>query len=159
MESRDLFRKEGDGKGYYERCGAEAGVAALSQIFAMFSEDEGRHAEALHALQSGARVDLAQSNTVDGARCLLRYLSVQDAALAQFNGDLAAFGCAMDFEAASVRFYGRLAREAVPGLEKELFLKIAAEDEVHFTLLEHMRELLEPAHRKDGRKEGGPDAH
>ena len=146
MESKDVvLRKAGDGKGYYERCGAEAGVPGLSRIFAMLSEDELRHADALRAQQSGARVELSHSGTLDGARFILRRLSFQKAALAQFNGDLSSYLSAMDFEAASVRLYGQLAREAEHHWEKELFQKIAAEDEIHFTLLEHMRELLAPA--------------
>ena len=157
MDSRDaVLRKACDGKGYYERCGAESGIPELSRIFAMLSEDELRHADALRSQQSGARVELAHSPTLDGARFILRGLSVQDAALAQFNGDLSPYDCAMDFEAASVRLYGQLAREAEHHWERELFLKIAAEDEMHFTLLEHMRELLEPAHAAG--PDGVPDA-
>jgi hypothetical protein len=152
MESRDVvLRKAGEGKGYYARCGAEAGIPGLSRIFAMLSEDELRHADALRAQQSGARVELAHSTTLDGARSILHRLAVQGAA--QFNGDLASFHRAMDFEAASVRLHGQLAREAQHAWERELFLKIAAEDEMHFTLLEHMRELLEPVHA-----DGGSDA-
>ena len=151
MEPQDLvLRKVDDGKGYYERCGAEAGIPGLRRIFAMLSEDELRHAEALRAQQNGARVELARSSTLDGARFILRQLSVQNAALEQFNGDLDSYVCAMDFEAASVRLYGQLARDAVNHWEKELFLEIAAEDEVHFTLLEHMRELLAPTRAADG---------
>jgi rubrerythrin len=151
MESSDVvLRKAGDGKGYYERCGAEAGIPGLSRIFAMLSEDELRHAAALRALQNGARVELAHSTTLDGARSILHRLAVQGAAPTQFNGNLASFHSAMDFEAASVRLHGQLAREAQHAWEKELFLKIAAEDEMHFTLLEHMRELLEPLHSADG---------
>jgi bacterioferritin (cytochrome b1) len=160
MESWDVvLRKAGEGNGYYERCGAEAGVPGLSRIFAMFSEDEMRHAEALRAHQSGARVELAHSTTLDGARFILRRLSVQDSALEQFNGDLASYVCAMDFEAASVRLYGQLAREAQHHWERELFMKIAAEDEMHFTLLEHMRELLEPCCRAGGGGDGVTDAN
>jgi hypothetical protein len=159
MESRDVvLRKAGEGRGYYERCGAEAGVPGLSRIFAMLSEDELRHAEALRAQENGTPVELAHSTTLDGARFILRNLSLQGASLAQFNGDLASYRCAMDFEAASVRLYGQLAREAKHGWEKELFLKIAAEDEMHFTLLEYMRELLEPVPCDRGLN-GVTDAH
>ena len=151
MDSKDLLlRKSGEGKGYYDRCSAEAGVPGLSRIFAMLSEDELRHADALRAHQSGTRVELAQSGTLDGARFILRDLSVQQEPLEQFHGDLASYLYAMDCEAASVRLYGQLAREAKDHWEKELFLKIAAEDEMHFTLLEHMRELLEAPLGADG---------
>ena len=154
-----VLRKEGDGKGYYERCGAEAGVPGLSRIFDMFSRDEVRHADALRALVKGARVELAQSQTLDGAKCILRRLSVQDAPLSTFHGNLGSYGCAMDFEAASARACGKLALEAPSSWEKELYLKIAADDEMHFTLLEHIRELLESASRAGGGEVGGGDAN
>lgn len=144
MDSRDMvLRKEGDGKGYYERCGAEAGIAGLESIFRMFSEDEVRHADALRALQSGARVELSNSETLTGAKTILRRLSVQERALTSFNGDLGSYRHAMQFEAISVKVCGKLAKAALSGWERELFLRIAAEDEIHFTLLEHMHELLQ----------------
>lgn len=137
-----VLRKEGDGKGYERFC-AEAGIADLSQIFAMLSEDEKRHVDALRALQSGGRVDLVRSSTLDGARHILRRLSVEETALCGFNGDLHRYIAAMDFEAATARACGELAREASHSWERELFQKIAEEDEIHFTLLEQLRELLE----------------
>jgi len=144
MDSREMvLRKEGDGKGYYERCGAEAGIAGFTSIFRMLSEDEVRHADALRALQSGARVELSDSDTLDGAKRILRSLSVQDKGLSRFNGDLGCYRHAMQFEAISARVCGKLAQEAPNGWERELFLRIAAEDEIHFTLLEHMHELLQ----------------
>lgn len=152
MDSHDVvLNKTGDGIRYYERCGVEAGIPALSRIFAMLSEDERRHGEALRAWHTGATVDLPQSKTLEGARFLLRHLAVQGG-LERFNGDLDNFGRAMQFEAASVRLYGQLAREAQHHGERELYAKIAAEDEIHFTLLEQMRELVEalPEEPSDG---------
>lgn len=160
MNAKDVvLRKEGDGKRHYQRCGAEAGIPGLSRIFDMFSEDEMRHVDALRALQSGARVDLAQSQTLDGAKGILRRLSVQETALSSFNGDLRSYGSAMDFEAASARLCGQLAREAVQGWERDLFLKIAAEDEMHFTLLEYICELLEPVSGGGPSEPGVSDAN
>jgi rubrerythrin len=160
MNSRDVvLRKEGDGKGYYQRCGAEAGIPGLSRIFNMLSEDETRHADALRALQDGGRVELPHSPTLHGAQSILRRLSIQEAALSDFNGDLRAYGSAMDFEAASARACGQLAREALHGWERDLFLKIAAEDEIHFTLLEHICDLLKPAPCAGAGEAGVPDAN
>jgi len=145
-----VLRKSGEGKGYYERCGAEAGIPGLSRIFAMLSEDEQRHADALRARESGAVVELDHSTTLVGARCILRHLSVRQMPLAQFNGNLASYVCAMDFEAASARLYGQLAQTAEEHWEKELFRRIAAEDEMHFTLIEQIRELFESSPGADG---------
>lgn len=159
MDSKDvLLKKQWDGKGYYERCGEEAGVAGLTSIFRMLSEDELRHADALRALLSGARVELPDSGTLDGAKLILRTLSVQGEALTRFNGDLSSYRHAMRFEATSARACGRLAREAPCGWERDLFLKIAADDEIHFTLLEHIEELLQHAPGAESPERGVPGA-
>lgn len=160
MNSSDVaFQKEGDRRGYYQRCGAEAGIPGLTRIFDMLSEDEVRHAKALQALQDGMQVELPHSATLEGAKTILRRLSVQEAALSGFNGNLNCYGSAMDFEAANVRLCGELAREAVHGWEKELFLKIAAEDEIHFTLLEYICDLLKAGLPACGGDAGVSDAN
>jgi rubrerythrin len=160
MDSRNvLVRKEEDGRGYFERCGAEAGIPELSRIFAMMSEDEVRHADALRALQREARVDLSHSTTLEGAKPILRRLFAEQAAVSGFSGDLGAYGAAMDFEATNARLCAELARQASHHWERELFLTIAAEDEIHFTLLEEMRELLEPASGLSGMEGRGSDGN
>lgn len=139
-----MLRKEEDGKGYYQRFGAEAGIPELSEIFAMMGDDEVRHADALRALQREARVDLPRSATLEGALPILRRLESRKISLANFSGDITAYGAAMANEAATARLCGELARQASHRWDRELFLKIAADDEIHFTLLEQMRDLLEP---------------
>lgn len=160
MEMRKgALGKERDGKGYYLRCGAEAGVPEVSRIFEMFSEDETRHADALRALQSGGQVELPQSPTLEGAKPILRRLAFEDAARSCFKGDLRVFGSAMDFEAANVRRFGKLAAETDDALQRDLYLKIAAEDEVHFTLLEYMYDLLQPSEAGSAGKSGANDGN
>ncbi|QXE91447.1 ferritin family protein [Geomonas subterranea] len=142
MDSRDMvLRKEGDGIGYYERCSADAGDGGFSTIFRMFSEDELRHAGALRALRAGGRVDLPRSPTLQGARSILRRLSIEE--LSSCRGDLGVYRNAMQFEALSARACSELAREALHPWEREMFQTMADEDEMHFTLLEEMQELLE----------------
>ena len=139
--------KEADGQGHLRKCLAETGIQELHGIFDMLSADELRHAEALRALQYGARVELPQSPTLDGAREILRRFSVRCSGLSTPNGDLLAYLGAMDFESSTARACSQLARKADSGWERDLLQRIAEEDEIHFTLLEHIREtLLEPDH-------------
>ena len=143
MNTKDVvLRKEGDGKLQYQKCSAEAGIAGVSRIFDMLCDDEMRHADALRCLQNGVRVELEQSPTLEGARRILRTLSMRDRASTSFHGDLSRYLSAMDFESTSADLCCQLARQADSGWQKELCLKIAAEDEMHFTLIEQIRELL-----------------
>ena len=82
--------------------------------------------------------------TLEKARFMLRRLAVADGPPSGPPEELEVFCRAMDFEADSADAYTRLAQQS-SGWQKELFMGIAAEEEIHFTLLEHLRELLEPA--------------
>lgn len=149
-----LFKKEGDGRGYYQRFGDEAGIAGFASIFRMFSEDELRHADALRALQEGGPVALPASGTLEGATPILRRIAVQGEAHSRFLGNPGSYWRAMQFEALSARALERLAGEASEGWERELFLAMAADDEVHFTLLEQMQELVEGEAVRTGVRDG-----
>lgn len=138
-----LLRKERE-KEVYQRCSSNAVLPELSRIFALLVQDETRHLEALRGLQEERRVDLAPSKTLEDAKAILRRLSVEERELSRFRGDLRSFTSAMDFEAGCARVCGKLANETTEGWKKELLSKIAAEDEMHFTLLEEIHELLEP---------------
>jgi hypothetical protein len=144
MNPRDvLLRKERE-KEVYERCSSNAVLPELSRIFALLVQDETRHLEALRGLQEERRIDLPPSTTLENAKSILRRLSVEERELSRFRGDLRPFTSAMDFEAGCARVCAKLANETTEGWQKELLCRIAAEDEMHFTLLEELHELLEP---------------
>lgn len=151
-----VLRKEGDGNTYYRRCGSDAGIAGVSRIFEMLSEDEMRHTDALRALTDGVRVEFPPSPTLESARRILRTLSVEQDDLYGFSGDPRCLLSSMDFEATTAGACCELARQANSGWERELLLKIAAEDEIHFTVIEHMRELLTEL-SEGGADDGGED--
>ncbi|UFS69626.1 ferritin [Geomonas sp. RF6] len=135
-----LRRKE-EVKRYYQN--ATAGLPETSgQLFAMLAEDEERHRLAISDLEQGAQATLHPSATLEKARFILRRLSFVDAASGDHE-ELEVFYRAMDMEAASAERYARLAEES-SGWQKELFRGIAAEEEMHFTLLENLREILDP---------------
>jgi hypothetical protein len=150
MDPRDvLLRKERE-KLNYQRCSTEAVLPELSRIFALLVQDETRHLDALRGLQEGKPCDLAPSATLENAKSILRRLSMEELELSRFRGDLRTFTAAMDFEAGSARVCGKLADER-EGWQRELLSKIAAEDEMHFTLLEEICELLEPYAARGGK--------
>jgi len=152
MDVHDVvLRKEDDGKRYYGACGLRAADVGLKRLFEMLSRDEAVHAEALRALHNGVRVELPYSPTLDGARNILRALSLRQKLFAEIDdGELDSYLSAMAFEAATASLCCELAREAAHGWQRELYLKIAAEDEIHFTVIEHLRELLAAALKGGG---------
>lgn len=135
-----LRRKE-EVKWYYERH-AVAGIAEVAQIFSLFAEDEKRHGIAMRSLWEGSPTELEHSPTLDRAKPLLRRMVSIDAPQGACAAETQVFCRAMNFEAENVGIYYEMALKAPDGWQRELLLKIAAEEETHFSLLEEMRELL-----------------
>ncbi|GFO55144.1 hypothetical protein GMSM_21510 [Geomonas sp. Red276] len=141
MTPKDVvLSKEEVGKGRYERFSALSPNPDVSRIFTMISEDEARHAEALRALEAAGKVDLPTSATLEWARPLLH--SLRSGKRQRFRYETAEYLAALDFEASSARHLWELAREATHLWERELLMRMAEEDEVHFTLLEQLGEIL-----------------
>jgi rubrerythrin len=139
-----LRRKDAE-MGFYRQLGAADGNTGIGDIFAMLAEDELRHRSAIQALEEGEPVVLESSPTLDAAKAILRRLSVLDAPLAGFSFDLERLHLAMALEADCARAFALLAAHADEDSQRRLFSRLAEDEEIHFTLIENMHELVSAA--------------
>jgi hypothetical protein len=156
MKTMDgVLRRKDAGRGFYQKLGADDGSNGIARIFALLADDELRHGSAIRAYEEGGAVTLGNSSILDSARYILRRLSLDDAALANFTHDLERFHVAMDFEADCARAFVSLAAHANKPTEREFFLRIAEDEQTHFTLLENVRELVHAAVEEPSESENG----
>ncbi|MBJ6725114.1 ferritin family protein [Geomesophilobacter sediminis] len=143
METMEhLLQRKEEGRGFYHRMGAQSGSAGIRKFFGMLAEDEMRQERVLLALRRGTLPDLEDFVTLDEAKGILRRLSLHQPYYIPEEGDLQRLATAMEFEARCAQICREIAAADGDGCRKELFLSIAAEEEVHFTLLEQMREVV-----------------
>lgn len=140
-----VLRRKHVEMGFYRQLGAADGRTGIGRIFAMLADDELRHGSALQAFEAGGAVMLDGSSTLAAAKVILRRLSFQDTPLAHCSYDLERFQLAMNSEADCARTFNSLAARAVEPSERDFFLRLAADEEIHFTLLENMHELVSAA--------------
>ena len=138
------MQMEVDGKRLYEKLAAEAGDAGLNTIFLRLAEDEQKHYEIFQGLKGESRAARMEDSTVlDDCRNVFQDLmDKRDTVLGSIQGDLEGYRYAMKLEADSVRLYQDAAnREANEDL-KNLLLRIAAEEEKHFTVVQNIYDFF-----------------
>lgn len=140
----DLLQRKEEGRGFYHHMGAQSSNAEIRRLCGMLAEDEMRQERVLLALRRGKAPQLEGSLTLDEAKGILRKLSLDDPCSSGLVCEVVRLDTAMEYEARCVRICREIA-DAVEGPQRELFLRMAAEEEVHYTLLEQMRDVVHGA--------------
>ncbi len=124
---------------FYKQLGEKSESPGLKTIFRQLAGDERKHGEAIEALKRGVGDwPMEDSAFLTQADELFKKL-VQEKPSFLGTDDLSeAYRYAMSVEADSTRLYRKAAEsEKKPGVKKVL-LKIAAEEEKHFNLVENL---------------------
>lgn len=133
------MKMELDGKTYYERVAAESAIPGLRTVFTRLAADEQKHYDIFQALQrqtEGAPT-MEDSSVLEFARNVFEDLLSRGEA-PSFQGDLEGYRYAMKMEADSVTLYEDAARREKNEEVKALLLRIAAEEQKHFAILENI---------------------
>jgi len=137
------LKMEADGKAYYTKLAAETELEGLKTIFSRLAEDEQRHYELFEKLKAGKSVPhQAESASLDNLRNIFKALPQPETALKTLPDSLAAYQHAMKVEAESLRLYEQAAETEQDPQTKSLLLKIAAEEQQHFNILENIHQFV-----------------
>ena len=126
---RSAFEIELGGRDFYRRAAAEAGDAALTDLFTRFAEMEGEHMDTLSRRYHVAAPDNGSSFSL--ARAAI-YAGVHGAP----DRPEQLFRVAIALEQRAASFFAEKANDAVQGSpERELYRELAAEEREHAELL------------------------
>lgn len=131
------LKMEKDGQGYYEKLADQTDLPGLKKIFTRLAEDEQKHYAIFQRLQAGKTApDLQQSSSLDEVENIFASLPLPEVASKNLAETLKAYQYAMKVEADSVALYEKSAAEEDNPETKELLLRIAAEEQRHFKIME-----------------------
>lgn len=132
---------EKDGENYYRRLATAATDAGLRSIFTLLAEDEVKHFRVVEQMRNepGAVPSMAATAVLASARSIF-------AQLADFKEDyfdpeqpqLEIYRRALELEARSRDFYREKAQVVPAGPQRELLLRLAAEEEEHYRLIDQV---------------------
>lgn len=137
------MKMELDGKAFYEKLARETNVDGLTTIFNRLAEDEQKHYEIFLALKSQTQATAMEETTVlDESKNVFEKLVAEKEALGPVTGDLEGYRFAMKLEADSFRLYEDAAAKEQNADVKALLLKIAAEEQKHFEIVQNIYDFV-----------------
>lgn len=137
------MKMEMDGKAFYEKLAKESTIPGLKTIFTRLAEDEQKHFEIFQALQnkSADAPAMNDSTALEAAKNIFEELETRGEK-PSIQGDLEGYRYAMKLEAESVRLYEEAAGKEENGDLRSLLLRIAAEEQNHFNILENLYDFI-----------------
>jgi len=135
------MKMEKDGEAFYREMASKTTNTGLSNILEMLAEEEVKHYEAIKAIQTGKRI-MAETDVLTRAKNIFE--RIRDfGETANIDADqIHLYHQAMDIEKQSEDFYLDRADQVEEAGQKELFLKLAAEEKKHYFLLENIIDFI-----------------
>lgn len=135
------MQMELEGKEFYLKAAEAANNLQVKEVFQALAADEQRHYQVVKGMLESGNYQYDGS----GATKDLKVVFVDELQLKQLKQDASeveAYQLAIDFEIKSVELYQELATKARSNKEKEVFLKLAKEEEGHRLILWKLLELM-----------------
>ncbi|MBN2324529.1 MAG: ferritin family protein [Spirochaetes bacterium] len=137
----DIFeyamKMEQDGRKFYLELAENAENTGIRRILQMLADDELKHYNVLREMKS-KKPEMADTRILDNAKNVFEEISREEepAPVTGSQGDL--YRKAQEIELKSKDFYQQKAAEAEGGFEKDIFSRLAKEEQKHYILLENI---------------------
>jgi rubrerythrin len=136
------LQMEQDHENLYRELAARTTAPGIQRILTMLADDEAKHYQIVSQLQADAPLPLlASTNILSDAQTIFAQMQGQDFDLAGLQ--VKVYQQAQELERKTRDFYTEKAQEAGNAEQKELFLKLADEEQRHYFLLDHMIEFID----------------
>lgn len=133
------MKLETDAEAFYRKLAQGSRIAGIGKIFNDLADDEQSHFRIFKSLKEGTPAEkMAESRVLDTAKSLFARLLKEKRELPALTDDLEGYRYAMQLEAEGVRLYRDAAQREKSEAVRELLLRIAAEEEKHFNIVENI---------------------
>ncbi len=135
------MQMEKDGEDYYRQLAQQAGNSGMKTILTMLADEEVKHYNALEKSKT-QKTQIAESEILTDAKNVFVQIKESGESF-DFNiNQEELYKKALDIEKKSRDFYTEKAGEVAEDYQKELFLKLADEEQKHYILLDNIIEFV-----------------
>lgn len=126
----------------YRKLARRAKVTGLKNIFSMLADEESKHVQVIEEMIHDVSPILMQTTLLARAKEVFAKIRESSEEFDFDADELAAYSQARDVEAKSRDFYEEKAGEVDNPLGREIFEKLAAEEQKHFLLLDNICDFV-----------------
>jgi rubrerythrin len=143
MDIYDFAMKmEKDGEAYYRGLAEKTENAGLRNILDMLADAEMRHYHLFRGMRENSPVEASDSPILEGVKNVFVALKEQEGAAGVDSSEADLYRKAQGIEEESRDFYRSKAEEIGDQAHREIFLKIAEEEQKHYLILENIIEFV-----------------
>ena len=135
------MQMEKDGEDYYRQLAQKAGNNGMKTILTMLADEEVKHYNALEKIKT-RKTQITESEILTDAKNV--FVQIKESG-DSFDFDIKQtelYKKAQDIEKKSRDFYKGKANEVTEEYQKELFLKLAIEEQKHYVLLDNIIDFV-----------------
>jgi rubrerythrin len=135
------MQMEKDGEEYYRQLAQKAGNKGVKTILTMLADEEVKHYNAIEKIKT-QKTQIAESDILTDAKNV--FVQIKESG-ESFDFDInqtELYKKAQDIEKKSRDFYTEKANEVTEEYQKELFLKLAIEEQKHYVLLDNIIDFV-----------------
>jgi len=142
----DIFeyamQMEKDGENFYREVAQQSPNRGIKTILTMLADEEVRHYNAIEKMKSAEPVQLAEGSVLTDAKNVFAQLKESGEKFTSETNQIGLYEKALDIEKKSQDFYTEKAGEVSDPNAKELFLRLAQEEQKHYVLVENIIDFL-----------------
>jgi len=137
------MKMEKDGEKYYRELAGNSRTEGIKSILTMLADEEVKHFNVIANLRKHAENSPSAKTTVlENAKNIFTEMKEAKVDLHFESSDLGAYRIALDIEDKSRKFYLDQAGKAEDEGEKQIFLRLAGEEQKHFRIMENLVEFV-----------------
>ncbi len=121
---------------YYRRLSRKTANKGLSNILAMLADEENKHFKIVQQMKQQTVPTIAETDVIGNARLIFKKMRESAESFSVEVTELELYEKARDIERKSRQFYLEKADEAADTSHREIFKKLAAEEQKHLALLQ-----------------------
>jgi rubrerythrin len=133
---------EKDGEKFYRELKEKVEMPELKIILEMLANDEVKHFEAVLNMSKNTNADFEDTIILSKAGNVFEKMKTGNEKFADFNDQISFFCKAQEIENKSEDFYKEKSKEETNPDFKQIFIKLAAEEEKHFFLIDNIINFL-----------------
>lgn len=137
------MQMEKDGEDFYRELAGNCRIEGIKTVLTMLADEEVKHFNIIAQMQKhGGKPRIEETKVLENVKNVFAGMRDENVEISFGSSDLAAYRKAIDIEEMSLKFYQDKAAETGDNEEKELFLRLAGEEQKHFRIMENIVEFV-----------------
>lgn len=132
------MQMEKDGENYYRNLAQKINHAGLKKILEILADAEVKHYDILQKMKKNETVHMSDVGILSNVKNIFAKMKEENDTSGLNNSHRELYKKAQEIEKKSQRFYLEKAEEVKNESQREIFLKIAGEEEKHYFILENI---------------------